>query len=65
MENTRKGATKSKSTIDNEPKSPTTLNLNATTSNMKEALLMTHLLSLQETINKEGCVEIRALMRKI
>ena len=49
MVDTRKAATKSGSMIDNEPISPTKTN-----SATMETLLMDHLVSLQETINKQS-----------
>ena len=54
--NTRKEATQFKSMIDNEPISPTKTN-----SATMEKILMSRLISLQETINKQG-EEIRTLM---
>ena len=63
MANTRKAAAKSGSTIDNEPRSPTNLDFNAINSTTMEKMLMSHLISLQETINKQG-EEIRILMKE-
>ena len=61
--NTHKGGTKSGSMIDNETKSPEILDLNTTNSATIETVLMSHSISLQETINKKD-KEIRALMRE-
>ena len=63
MTNTRKAAAKSGSTIDNEPRSPTNLDFNAINSTTMEKMFMSHLISLQETINKQG-EEIRILMKE-
>ena len=58
MANTRKAATKFGSTIDNEPRLPTNID-----SNTIDKMLMSHLISLQETINKMG-EEIRTLTKE-
>ena len=58
MANTREAATKFGSMIDNEPRSPTNLD-----SNTIDKMLMSHLISLQETINKMG-EEIRTLTKE-
>ena len=58
MANTRKTAAKFGGMIDNEPRSPTNLDSNA-----MDKMLMSHLISLQETINKQG-EEIRTLMKE-
>ena len=58
MANTRKTAAKFGGMIDNEPRSPTNLDSNA-----MDKMLMSHLISLQETINKQG-EEIRMLMKE-
>ena len=63
MANTCKAAAKSGSTNDNEPRSPTNLDFNAINSTTMEKMLMSHLISLQETINKLG-EEIRALNKE-
>ena len=49
------------SMIDNEPRSSAIIDLKARKSNTMEKLLINHLISLQETINKQG-EEIRTLM---
>ena len=64
MANTRKAAAKSGSTIDNELRSPTNLDFNAINSTTMEKMLMSHLISLQETINKLG-EEVRALIKRM
>ena len=61
MANTCKAATKSR--IDNEPKSSTILDIYATNLATMEKIFMSHLISLQEKINKQ-CEEIRTLMKE-
>ena len=63
MVNTRKAATKFGSMVDNESISSRILDINAIYSATKEKMLMSHLFSLQETINKKG-EEIRTQMKE-
>ena len=63
MANTHKVATKFGNVIDNEPSSPTNLDSNAINSAIMDKILMSHLISLQETINIQG-EKIRTLMKE-
>ena len=63
MASTRKAAIKSVSMIDNEPRSPIILDTNATNLATVEKMFMSHLISLQETINKQG-EEIKRLLKE-
>ena len=61
--NTHKWATMSGTMIDNEPRLPKILDINATNSATMENMLVIHFLSLQEIINKQG-EEIRKFMKE-
>ena len=49
--------------IDNEPRSPTNLDSNAINSTTTDKMVMSHLIFLQETINKQG-EEARSLIKE-